>query len=182
MRELYIKTEGTEPVTQSELTAYLNYGGTDAGTLSLITELATAARLKLENFTGRNFTEKTMVLNTDDVKTTVVLPQAPINEIVSIKVYDEDGVLDETLTAGTDYYLLGDFDKWIRLESFFTGGYLSIEYTAGYGDNTFDLPDTLKSAIMRQTKYDYDYRGSVEIAAIVPEVQKLLIAYQCSFL
>jgi uncharacterized phiE125 gp8 family phage protein len=183
MREVYAKTDAAEePVTASEISTYVNYGGTDAGTVAMLYDIATAARIKLEHFTGRNFVEKTMVLNTDDVKMSVPLPYGPIYEVVSVKVYDTYGVLDDTLTADDDYYLLGDFDKWVRIESFFTGGYVKIEYKAGYGSNTFALPDAIKTAILKQAKFDYDHRGATDVPVVLPEVQNLLIAYQCSFL
>ena len=183
MREVYIKTDAaTEPVTSAEIATYVGYSGADAATLSMLSDIASAARIRLEHFTGRNFAEKTMVLSTDDVKMSVQLPYGPIRDIVSVGVYDTYGVLDDTLTADEDYYLLGDFDKWVRLESFFTGGYVKIEYRAGYGANTFVLPKAIKTCILKQSKFDFDHRGFTESIAILPEIQNILTAYQCSFL
>lgn len=182
MRELYIKTEGSEPVTVAQLKDFVNYLGSDSDYESMIETIGKAARLRLEQYTGRNFVEKTMVLNTDSPTYRMELPFGPVRDIVSVKAYDEDGVLDETLTADDDYFLLGDFDKIMKLESFNTGGYIAIEYRAGYGDNTFDLPDAMTQAIKRQVKYDFDRRGNVENETIAPEVKMMLDPYKKMFI
>ena len=183
MRELYVKTEAaTEPISMADAKTYLNYLGGDAGGESTIEYLITSARLRLENYTGRNFVEKTMILNIDEVHPRLELPFGPINEVVSIKIYDDDGVLDETLVADDDYYILGDFDKNIRFETFSGGGYMSIEYTAGYGDDTFDLPKAIRMALLRQVKYDFDNRGNPTADTITSEVRNMIDAYKCSYL
>jgi uncharacterized phiE125 gp8 family phage protein len=183
MRELIIKTEASsEPVTLAEAKDYIGYMGTDSGTEATINFLITSARLRLEHYIGRNFAEKTMVLNISKVEPKMELPYGPINAVTHVKVFDADGVEDETLTADDDYYLLGDMDKILKLESYSTGGYLNIEYTAGYGDNTYDLPGPLKTALLRQVKYDYDNRGRGDAQAIENEVAKALIPYMVDFL
>jgi len=182
MREVYIKTEGTEPVTTAELKTFVNYLGSEADFETMLAALGSAARLRLEQYTGRNFVEKTMVMNVDEMPFNFHLPFGPIRDIVSVKTYDEYGVLDETLTADDDYYLIGDFDKFIKFETFASGGYVSIEYRAGYGENTFDLPEAMEYAIKRQTKYDFDNRGNSEAEAINPTVRKLLMPYRASYL
>jgi len=183
MRELYVKTEATtEPISVQEMKTYAGYLGGDASTENMLEYLLISARLRLENYTGRNFVEKTMVLNTDKVLPRLDLPYGPINSIESIKIYDEDGVLDETLVADDDYYLLGDFDKSIRFETFSGGGYMSIEYKAGYGADTFELPKAIRMALLRQVKYDYDNRGNPTADTIISEVKNMIESYVCSYL
>jgi len=183
MRELIIKTEATtEPVTTAELKSFVGYPGTDSSVETLLDNLGKSARLRLEQYCGRNFVEKTMILTESDVKRSVKLPFGPIRAITSVKVYDEYGSLDETLTADDDYYLIGEFDKYCKLESWFDGAYVAIEYTAGYGDNTYDLPQSLKDAILMQAKYDYDHRGRSDTQVIASEVKNLINPYRCNFL
>jgi uncharacterized phiE125 gp8 family phage protein len=183
MRELYVHTEATtEPVLLDEVRDFVGYRGTDADTQTMLEYLSVAARLKIEHFLGRNLAEKTMVLATDSVSMSVELPYGPIYQVSSVAIYDTYGVLDSTLTVDDDYYVLGDFDKWIRLESFFTGGYIKITYTAGYGSNTFALPKALRMALLRQIKYDFDQRGNPNAAAIAPEIETMLGGFRCSFL
>ena len=182
MRELIVKTEAsTEPVSLAEAKDYINYLGTDSGTEDIIEFIITSARLRLEHYLGRNMAEKTMVLNISDVTNKIDLPYGPINAIVDVKVYDEDGAEDETLTADDDYYLIGDFDKFLKMESYALGGYLNIEYTAGYGANTYTLPGPLKTALLRQIKYDYDNRGRGDAEAIENNVRKMLDGYKRVF-
>ena len=183
MRELIVKTEGTtEPVTVADAKAFVNYIGTDATYETAIENLAKSARLRLEQYCGRNFVEKTMLLNVSDVRIKLELPFGPIRAITSVKVYDSYGVLDSTLVADDDYYLIGDFDKYLKLESWFNGSYLQIEYTAGYGANTYALPQALKDAILMQTKFDFDHRGTQDRVSIMSEVKNMVGPYRCSFL
>jgi len=144
----------------------------------LIEDLITSARLRLEQFTGRNFVEKTMLLSTDEVDVNVVLPFGPVYEVDSVKVYDTYGDLDETLTADDDYYLIGEFDKYVKFESLANGAYMKVQYKSGYdSDNTYPLPGAIKTAMMRQVKYDYDNRGSVEAEPITRQVMNMLSPY-----
>lgn len=183
MRELIVKTEGTtEPVTSAELLSYVGYLGNDSASTALIVSLGKSARLRLEQYTGRNFVEKTMLFSLDSVGIQVPLPMGPIDSIVSVKVYDSDGDLDSTLTADDDYHLIGEFDKYLRLESWFHGAYILIEYKAGYKSTGYALPEALKTAIMMQAKHDFDNRGRYDTDTIISNVKNLILPYRCSFL
>lgn len=155
MRDLYISSEGTHPITIEEIKAYCDYLGTDYKTESVLENISIAARLRLEDFTGRNMCEKTMVLNVNSVPYRMALPYGPINTVTSVNVYDEDNTLDSTLVSGTDYHLIGDFHKYIRFENMDVGEYVKITYTSGYKSTGFPLPEALKRAILAQTKYDF---------------------------
>lgn len=184
MREVIVKTEGTtEPVTLAQAKVFINYLGDDASVETLIQSLLLSARIKLEQFTGRNFVEKTMILSTDNAGISIELPFGPIYSVTSVKVYDTYGVLNQTLTEDEDYYLIGNFDKYVRLESFFNGAYLDVEYTSGYhSTHTYELPEVMKNAIKRQVKYDFDNRGNTSAEPIVSEVKTMLAPYVCNFL
>lgn len=183
MRELIVHTEATtEPVTTAELQSFVGYPGTDATIQTLLDNMGKSARLRLEQYCNRNFAEKTMILTDSDVSRSLRLPFGPINAVSAVAVYDEYGDLDQTLTADDDYYLIGEFDKYLKLESWFDGAYIKVTYTAGYGDNTYDLPQAVKDAILMQTKYDYDHRGRSDADVIATNVKNLLGPYRCSFL
>lgn len=189
MREIYVKTEATtEPISLNEVKSFVGYNGSDSTVETMLEYYTTSARLRCEHFTGRNFAEKTMVLSDSEVDTNkktgamIKLPYGPVYEVSSIKIYDTYGVLDSTLTADDDYYILYDFDKVVRFESFFDGAYLKIEYTSGYGANTFTLPKPLRMALLQQIKWDYDHRGSTADDQLTGEVKAMLRPYQCSFL
>lgn len=155
MRQIYISTEGTHPISVEEIKAYVDYHGVDYNTESVLENLSLAARLRLEEFCGRNFVDKTMVMIVDKVDHRQCLPYGPINTVTSVQIYDEDNVLDDTLTAGTDYNLMSEFDKYIKFDSITSGEYVKITYTAGYGTTAYPLPEALKRAILAQTKYDF---------------------------
>lgn len=182
MREVIISTEGSEPVTTAELKTYVGYLGSDTATETLLENLGKSARLRLEQYTGRNFVEKTMILAIDGVGVSVPLPYGPVNSVTSVEVYDVYGALDSTLIADDDYYLVGEFDKYIRLESWFHGAYLKITYKSGYKSDGYALPQALKDAILMQAKYDFDNRGTGEREPVISDVKNMLIPYRCSFL
>ncbi len=155
MRQVYVSTEGTHPVSTEEIKAYVDYHGTDYNAESVLENLSIAARLRLEEFCGRNFCDKTMVMIVNQVAIRQALPYGPINTITSVAIYDEDNVLDETLVAGTDYTLMSEFDKYIKFDTISSGEYYKITYTAGYKSDGYPLPEALKRAILAQTKYDF---------------------------
>ena len=155
MRDLYISSEGTHPITIEEIKTYCLYLGDDPGIQSTLENISIAARLRLEDFCGRNLCEKTMVLLLNKVDYRQELPNGPINAITSVTVYDDENTLDETLTADTDYFLLGDFHKYIRFATIPSGEYIKITYTSGYKTGGQVLPQALKRAILAQTKYDW---------------------------
>ena len=88
MRDLYILTEGTtEPITIDQVKTYCEYLGSDVAVQQTLENLAKAARLRLETFTGRNFVEKIMVLNVNSVSIRMEIPYPPINAITTTFTY-----------------------------------------------------------------------------------------------
>jgi len=155
MRDLYILTEGTHPVTIEEIKTYCDYLGNDPGIQSTLENISIAARLRLEDFCGRNFCEKSMVLEVNAVATRQELPNSPINAITDVEAYDNENTLTDTLVADTDYFLIGNFHKYIRFATIPSGEYVKITYTSGYKTGGQVLPEALKRAILAQTKYDW---------------------------
>lgn len=179
MRDVFISTEATtEPITLDEMRAYVGYTGNEANVDQMLVNLAKAARLRLEQFCGRNFAEKTMTMNVDTMRTRFYLPFPPVNSVTSIKVYDEDGDLDATWTEDDEYFVLGDFHKYLRFENYATGEYVNIIYKSGYKSGGYELPRAVKDSILTQLKYNFEHRsgGGASGDVMLSNEAKLLVA------
>ena len=160
MRELYILTEGTtEPIPIDQVKAYVDYLGSDSETQQTLENTNKAARLRLEQYCGRNFVEKTMILNINKLGYRFYLPFPPISAITSITPYANTGVAQTVLTADTDYYLLGGRDrKYIRFATLTADAeYYEIKFTSGYKAAGQPLPEAIIRAILAQTRYDFKH-------------------------
>lgn len=182
MRDVYIDAEATtEPMSLDEMITYVGYYGGDSQTHQIISNLARSTRFRLEQYCGRNFAEKTMVLITDKIPMRFTLPFPPVNTITKIEVYDEDNALRSTWTEGTEFVLLGGFHKWIRAENYSTGEYLKITYKSGYKSDGFELPRAVKHSILTQLKYDFEHRsgaGSTGDIMLINEARLLIEPYR----
>lgn len=104
--------------------------------------------ITIENYTNRNIVTRQVTARWKVHPNVVILPNAPIVSITSVKAIDEDGT-EETLTLNTDYYSYGD--KEIDLEVVL-GNYPSLEviYEAGYGKGLDDIPTWAQDAVIYQ--------------------------------
>lgn len=132
----------TEPVSVSEAKAYLRLIGSDED--SLILELITSARQRLEKFTGLSFGNKTIKCYTRASDRWFELPYQPLVSITS--VLDDDGTALTYETRGLQYkQILTSSDNGIN-----------VIYTVGWGST--GLPKGLKQAILKQVSTDYENR------------------------
>lgn len=139
----------TEPVSASEFKTYARFTLSDDDTL--IAELITAARQRLEKWTGRSFGSKTITAYWNTFSKEVELPFAPITSITSVTTtYQGTNTL---LVSGTDYYVTGLDLKMLNMVSVPSYRFgpnktsLTVVYVAGYTT----LPKALKEAIYKET-------------------------------
>lgn len=93
----------------------------------------------------------------------VALPFAGLDEIVSIEVIDKDGVATEVLP---EYYVVDNtsvptqirFVQWGAIPMCDTDK-LKIVYTAGYGEDTSDVPEGIRLGLLMLAGYMYEHRG-----------------------
>lgn len=138
----------TEPVTVTEFKTYARFTLSDEDTL--IGELITSARLRLEAFTGRSFGEKTINAYWQTFSKEVELPYPPVTAITSVStIYKGEST---ALVSGEDYYTTGLDLKILNLVNVpswkwgVTKTSLSVIFTAGYTT----LPKALKEAILKE--------------------------------
>jgi len=145
----------TEPLTVQEVKDYLRLEGfiDDSESLSsdftdddtLIGELITSARVRLEDYTGLSFIPKTMEIEFTNLAGNFVIPFGPVNSITTLTYSDED------LTAITEYTTTNNLSK---LKTPLNENMI-MTYEAGYST----LPKGLKLAMLKQIAWDYTNRG-----------------------
>ena len=145
----------TEPLTVQEVKDYLRLEGfiDDSESLSsdftdddtLIGELITSARVRLEDYTGLSFIPKTLEIEFTNLAGNFVIPFGPVTEITSLTYSDED------LTAITEYTTTNNLSK---LKTPLNENMI-MTYEAGYAT----LPKGLKLAMLKQIAWDYTNRG-----------------------
>jgi len=145
----------TEPLTVQEVKDYLRLEGfiDDSESLSsdftdddtLIGELITSARVRLEDYTGLSFIPKTMEIEFTNLAGNFVIPFGPVTEITTLTYSDED------LTAITEYTTTNNLSK-LKTPLYKN---MIMTYEAGYAT----LPKGLKLAMLKQIAWDYTNRG-----------------------
>lgn len=166
-----------EPVTVAEVKNYLRLEGfiDDMESLStdfdddntLIAELITSARLRLEEYTGLSFIPKTWEIEFTNQAGNFEIPFGPVNSINSLE--DSNG----SPVAASDYKL----SNGKRVLKTPTWEEMVMNYEAGY----VNLPATLKDAMMKEIAYRYMNRGDVNVDGISREAQMLASTYKQSF-
>lgn len=151
--EIKIVTDlASEPVTLQEAKDYLRISN-DAEN-SLIQELITSARQRLEKFTNLSFGVKTLKCRWDYVNGWVEIPYQP-NAVISACVNDANVALTYE-TKGLEY-------KYLYCNNA-TG--VTITYTSGFTT----LPKALKEAILKEVSTSYENRENYYIEGAFNEV------------
>ena len=189
-----------EPVSLLEAKEYMKVDD-DNDDLEILAFIK-AARIYVENYTGRFFITRTVRQFLDGytpamdsywegTRTTPIvkfssyieLAAVPAVSVSSVKYYDDadnEGTWDTSnyyVDAASDLGKIvlrdgGTFPTDLR-----TVNGLEINYTAGYGTSASDVPDVIKSAIRQYMLYLYEHRGDFERypAPSPPNVLKVLL-------
>lgn len=141
----------TEPVTVTEAKDYMRVIGDDEDTL--IGELITSARQRLERFTGLSFGAKTIKCRWDYMDDWAELPYQP-NAVVSSCVDDDNVALTYEI-------------KGLEYKRVFTNGANGITFTY---TTSFTLPKGLKEAILKEVSTSYENRENFFIDGTMTEL------------
>ncbi len=153
------------PVTTPEVLNYLKAQyGTDAVEDALVDIMTNKAVDLLQDYTGLSFITQTRKIFLESYGEKVPIPYGPVQSVTSVSRL-ENGVAT-ALVQGTDYYLLGLNEKYLKFSKVWKSGVLTdysleVEYIAGFTDHNEleDFPDGLKEPIFRQINDDYYYRS-----------------------
>lgn len=163
-----------EPLTVQEVKDYLRLEGfidnqeslaTDFDDdNTLIAELITSARLRLEEYTGLSFIQKTWEIEFTNESGNFEIPFGPVNSINYLK--DSSG---NTITA-SEYEL--SISK--RVLKYPTWNEMVLNYEAGY----VNLPSALKDAMLKEVAYRYMNRGDINVDGMSREAMVLASSYK----
>ena len=154
----------------------------------LLRGLITSARIEAERYTNRTFITTTLKAFYTQIGRRVRLPSAPIQSVTSVTSIRQNTSV--VLTVDEDFFIQGIDDKFLDIESSLSltpghslrdtlsTSYLEVEYIAGYGLKRSEVPENIRTAIMKIVENNYDLRGDSVIGTIVgqiPNTAKVLL-------
>ena len=173
MRNLRLVTAPSlEPLTTAQAKTHLRVTDSDYDTE--IDYLVQVAREKYERDTNRCLitTEYALYLDNWPDKSTdyhVLFPRAPLQDINSLQYYDTDGVLTELTDSAGDFDVIFGTDAnsepgrmYLQPGQSFPNIYtnmtspIRIQFTAGFGDSTTDIPQIHRQAVRLLLGYYFD--------------------------
>jgi len=164
-----------EPVSLEEAKSHLRVDIDDDN--DLINSYLLAARQYAETFTRRVFITQTLEIVLDEFPDgKIVLESPPIQSIVAF-TYLVSGD-DEATDVDADTYRLDTYNGELALapseswpaDTLETGGAISIQYKAGYGDDAADVPETIRTAINFLVAHWYEHREPVAVGTIAVNI------------
>lgn len=196
MRSLVRVTDAaTEPVTTTEAKAFLRVDSDEEDTF--IDALITAARQRVEDYTGRALISQTWKLVQDEWPSahwysqlrdpqagrTITLDRSPLISVESVKYYPASGAAQATLSSDTYHVLTGPMPGVVVLKSDQTWPDLydrpdavEVNFTAGYA-NAAAAPKTLRQAVLLLIAEMYEVNVG-NITSELPTVKALLESYR----
>ena len=162
-----------EPIALSEAKAFLRIDHSTQDTL--IGELITAARQRVENDTGRSLINTTWDLWFDTFPTerAITVARLPLVSVTHVKSYDDD---DAEATFASSKYLvdtvqgrvaLNDSADWPDdLRSYNSG---LIRFVAGFGTASSNVPQPLRLACYQLLTHFYEHADVVQSSDAISE-------------
>lgn len=168
---------GTEPIDRDsigKLNLKLEQGDEEDGLLDILIQ---AAREDVEQKTGRSLITQEREIKFDffPCLDSIYLSHGPVQSVEAVKYFDQDDV-EQTLDAN-DYWVdtHSEIARIVIKESWPSTktrpNAITVEYTAGYGDEATDVPAPLRSACLVCLAYLYENRDQV----VPPELVDSLI-------
>lgn len=161
-----------EPISLSEIKLFLRLGiSTDED--SLLTALIIAARQESEKITRRQLITATWELRLDKFSEIIYLPLPPLQSVTTLKYLDSANV-EQTLIENTDY-LVDIYSEPARITPAYgmvwptiypVANAVRIRFIAGYGDDSIDVPESIRNWIMVTVGSFYENRESDIVANV----------------
>ena len=167
-----IAAPATTPITLVEAKAQMRVETSDDDTL--ITRLIAAAVAFTD---GQGALGKAMITQTwrqwvGNNPNEIQLAMLPVASVTAVKYYDSDGTLQTATLADFEVFGTSTY-KYIKPASGKSwpvaqtrSDAIAVEYTAGYGDATTDVPDTLRHALLMLVAHWYENRENEIIGTI----------------
>ena len=165
-RSLKVNTLATNPLfTTAEAKDFLKVDTTADDTL--IDNLIKAATQSCEEYTNQYFLDTLVTQYSDNWLEVYRLYKSPVSTLTHIKYYDSSDTL-QTLAASN--YILDNVSKPARIGLAVDGelptladriNAVEVKYTVGYGENSTDVPDGIKQAVLFTIGNWYENRQTV---------------------
>lgn len=166
-----------EPINQEELQNFIKFDDDNPLEEALIASMISAVRSHFERRTGLAFAAKTLETQFRSTDRPFILPVQPVISVDKVETIDSEGIKTE-LTLNSDYYKRGLYEVEIRPIAPTTNDLL-VTYQAGYGsDDTQDLPQDLRYAMMAQVKQWYDNRDDFYEFKILGSIERILYLHK----
>jgi len=165
-----------EPVTLAEAKEWLRVDTGDTSQDNVLAILIKDAREVVEEYLGRSLIDQTWTweMNSEDMKDPIDIPRPPIQSITSLTEYDEASGSETTnVTTSTNYQLIEGFrlvqrnDGWQINRKERAG---KLIYVAGYGAAGSNIPQPIKTAILRKIATDFENREDRLAGTIVSDL------------
>lgn len=178
--EYELKTAPTvEPVSSTEMQNFIK--DVDPADVAELDRLTKAAREQVESLTGEALIFQTWTAYSDVLPDRVFeLRFGRIDSVTTIKVFDEAGT--PTVVPATDYFVAKissqvglKLDKtWPSLGQIQILQGFQVEFIAGIGAASSDIPENIKAAMKQLTTLYFEYREPISFGSLPSSIQFLL--------
>lgn len=170
VRPVRVTGPAADPVSVSEVKAWARIDGTDSDTL--LTSMLAGAVAHLDGYSGilgRCLINQTWRVSFRTWKPYFYLPFPDVTAVSSVKYFDEANV-EQTVSSGLYQLVETDSASFVRFTDDFTdpGLYddrldaIRVEFVAGYGDASSDVPEAIRIAIMMIASQWYENREATQ--------------------
>jgi uncharacterized phiE125 gp8 family phage protein len=170
----------SEPITLSEAKSHIRVSNSNEDTM--ISAMITAAREYCENFCGRSFAQKEVVMFISELggHNEFDLVQSPVESVDEVLSVAQDGT-ETALTLNGDFFIIGNNKKMIRAaNSFSSEATDSLKITFTTKD---ECPTAIKQAILKLISAMWENRSvsvesGVQSESDLFNVRSILNAYK----
>lgn len=170
-----VTAPAVEPISSAEAKLHLRVDISDDD--NLITALIQTAREVAEGIARRALITQTWKLILDEFPgDEIVIPMPPLQSVASITYKDQDGSAS-TFSSG-DYIVntdtepgkvvLGYGKSWPATTLYPTGA-VTVQFTAGFGDASTDVPEKYRQAMLLLIGHWYENREAIATTGAVPK-------------
>lgn len=177
-----------EPVSTDDAKTHLKVSGSSED--SYIASLVKTARKSVERYLNRALITQTWKAYYDEWEDVMSLGKAPVQSVTHVKYYDYTASLT-TLLASAYYYgdtisepgkVVRRYDAVYPETETNRPNAIEIQFVAGYGDASTDVPEDIIHAVKLLVTDLYDNRGEIvvgtNVVRIPGHIQNLLHSYR----
>jgi uncharacterized phiE125 gp8 family phage protein len=164
--------DAVSAVSLADAKAYLKaIGDGEDATINMMID---AAQSKIEKATDRLLITRSCKFTADAFGNAVAIPLRPISASgVVVKYFDPTGA-EQTLDSG-QYWLVDRLEKPRIVPApglsfpatWELPGGVSVEFSAGYGDDPEDIPADLRIAVLKTVRDMWSFRGDMATAKVI---------------